>query len=314
MIDALISGNIVVDLIGKPIDRLPDRGRLALLDDFETHVGGNGPNTAMALSRLGGSVALLGRAGQDIYGRFLMESLNDWGGVDAAAVIREPDTRTGITIVASDSTGERSFIHFSGANAAFCRSDNNFERLPPARHYHYGSYFILPGLDGPPASEVLADANRRGMTTTLDPCWDLSGRWLELLRLCLPHVSWLMPSEDEARALTGEEQPAAMAEALLAAGARAVVLKLGEGGCLYADSQRRLSAPAHRVTVVDTTGAGDCFIAGFLYGQSQGWELPRTLGFANACGGRSVSAMGAVAGMAPSKEIEEWQERTPLRR
>src|SRR6184192_77876 len=97
----VVLGNFVVDIIGKPIDRLPERGRLLLIDTLETHVGGNGPNTAGALGKLGAPVAVLGRVGADLYGDFLVKRLEAWG-VDTAGVVRDADAATGVTLVAVD--------------------------------------------------------------------------------------------------------------------------------------------------------------------------------------------------------------------
>ena len=305
MPDIAVLGNFVVDIIGKPIDRLPERGRLQLIDTLETHPGGNGPNTSGALGKLGADVAVLGRVGDDLYGRFLTERLESWG-VRTETVVRDPQAVTGLTLVPVDTTGERSFIHHYGANADFSPEDVDWDRLPGARHFHLSAFFILPRFEGEASAGLLAEARRRGMTTSLDVCWDRTGRWMEALRPCLPHLDWVMPSEEEAQQLTGCTEAAEVCAALREAGAGAVVLKLGERGCFYAGPEGTLTAPAYDVPVRETTGAGDCFIAGFLYAQLQGWELPRALRFANACGARAVTAVGAVTGMATAAEIEEW--------
>src|SRR5438045_7932910 len=99
--EAVVIGNFVVDIIGKPIDRLPERGRLLLIDTLETHVGGNGPNTAAALAKLGAAAAVVGRVGDDLYGRFLLDRLGSWG-VCTDGVRRDPGTATGVTLVAVD--------------------------------------------------------------------------------------------------------------------------------------------------------------------------------------------------------------------
>jgi sugar/nucleoside kinase (ribokinase family) len=312
MVDVAVLGNFVVDIIGKPIDRLPERGRLLLIDTLETHVGGNGPNTAGALGKLGGSVAVLGRVGQDVYGRFLLEQLHRWN-VKTGKVIRDPETATGVTLVAVDGTGERSFIHHFGANARFGPEDLDWTLLEAARHLHWASFFVLPRMDGTPAAGVLAEARNRGLTTSLDVCWDRQGRWLDLLRPCLPHVDLLMPSEEEARQLTGRSDPAGMAAALHQEGCREVIIKLGERGCHYSSADFALRVPAYRVDVLETTGAGDCFAAGFLYARIHGWNLERSLRFANACGARSVSAVGAVTALAPATEVEAWASGEAIR-
>lgn len=305
MADVVVLGNFVVDIIGKPIDRLPEPGQLLLIDTLETHVGGNGPNTAGALAKLGGSVAVCGRVGEDLYGRFLVRELEAWG-VETAGVVRDPASVTGVTLVAVDESGERSFIHHFGANAAFGVGDLDWEFLERASHLHLASFFVLPALDGTPAAEILTEARRRGIGTSLDVCWDREGRWMERLAPCLPHVDYFLPSLGEAARLTGEQEPEAIAAALLDHGCRSVILTSGPIGCLYADRHGALEAGAYHVEVVDTTGAGDCFVAGFLYGLQQGWGIERCVKFGNACGARSVTHVGAVTGMAPAAEIERW--------
>lgn len=312
MAEIVVLGNFVVDIIGKPIDRLPERGRLSMIDTLETHVGGNGPNTSGALGRLGADVAVGGRVGDDLYGRFLTEQLEDWG-VDTRPVVRDAVAATGLTLVAVDGSGERSFIHHLGANADFSPADVDWNSLGTPQHVHLASYFILPQFGGGAAVEFLAAARSRGATTSLDVCWDRSGAWMEQLRPCLPHLDFLMPSEEEAQQLTGRTEPVEIVHALRDAGARTVVLKLGEQGCLFAGEEGLIRLSALSVAVRETTGAGDCFIAGFLFGRLRGWDLDRTLRFANACGARAVTAVGGVTGMARAAEIEEWARQVPVR-
>jgi sugar/nucleoside kinase (ribokinase family) len=318
MADVVVLGNFVVDIIAKPVDRLPERGRLLLIDTLETHSGGNGPNTAGALGKLGfgsadqgPSVMVAGRTGEDLYGRFLLERLEGWN-VDTRPVVRDQDCATGVTLVAVDSSGERSFIHHFGANARFGPGDLDWHLLSGARHLHLASFFILPGWEGA-AAPVLAEARRRGMSTSLDVCWDREGRWMLELASCLPHLDLMMPSEEEARELTGKTDPAAMAKVFLEAGCRAAVIKLGARGCYYAGEEGACLVPAYDVAVRETTGAGDCFIAGFLHARLRGWDLPRALRFANACGARSVSQVGAVTGMAAASEVEAWAQEQRIR-
>lgn len=303
--DIVVLGNFVVDIIGKPIDRLPERGRLLLIDTLETHVGGNGPNTAGALGKLGACVGVIGRVGQDLYGDFLLERLRGWN-VDTTLVDRDPQVATGVTLVPVDASGERSFIHHAGANADFGPEHVDWERIRGARHLHLASFFVLPSMDGEPASRVLKEARLRGMTTSVDVCWDREGRWMERLRPCLPHTDFLMPSEEEARELSARTDPGQMAAVFRELGCRAAVIKLGERGCYYAGEDGEMACPAYRVEVRETTGAGDCFIAGFLYARGRGWDTRHALHFANACGARSVGAVGAVTGIGPATDIEDW--------
>jgi sugar/nucleoside kinase (ribokinase family) len=311
MPDIAVLGNFVVDLIGKPIDALPERGRLTLIDTLETHPGGNGPNTAGALGKLGADVAVLGRVGDDLYGRFLLERLDGWG-VDTSRVGRDDAACTGVTIVPVDSSGERSFIHAYGANAVFSRRHVDWSALEGVSHLHFGSFFVLPAFDGSELAALFREAHQRGMTTSLDFCWDREGEWMRRLG-AFEHLDFCMPSEEEARHLTGAVEPDEMAQELVQAGARAAVIKLGERGCIYADRDIFLEIPAFEVEARDTTGAGDCFIAGFLYALQDGWDLDRGLRIANACGARSVQAVGAVTGTGPAAEIEAWAATARLR-
>ncbi|MFN3652999.1 MAG: carbohydrate kinase family protein [Armatimonadota bacterium] len=312
MPEIVVLGNFVVDIIGKPIDRLPGRGHLSLLDTLETHVGGNGPNTAGALARLGGAAAAAGAVGQDLYGRFLLEALEGWG-VDTRPVLRLPDVATGVTLVPVDTTGERSFIYYRGANARVDAESLDWSALNGVRHLHLCGFYVLPGLDGEPAARLLRAARERGLTTSVDVCWDQRGRWMETLAPCMPHVDLLMPSEEEAARLSDATDPAEMAARLRSLGPREVVVKLGERGCYYLGEEGPLALPALRVEVRETTGAGDCFIAGFLYARLRGWPVERALRFANACGARAVGHVGAVTGMAPAAEIESWAAGVPPR-
>jgi sugar/nucleoside kinase (ribokinase family) len=165
---------------------------------------------------------------------------------------------------------------------------------------------VLPRFDADAATAVLREAKRRGLSTSVDVCWDREGRWMELLRPCLPWVDTMMPSEEEAQQLTARMEPAEMAQVFLDAGARSAVIKLGEQGCHYADRETTIRVPAYDVEVRDTTGAGDCFIAGFIHARLAGKDPEAALRFGNACGARSVEAVGGVTGLAPAAEIEAW--------
>ena len=308
----LVVGNFVADLIARPLDRLPEPGKLLILDTLETHAGGNAPNTGGALGRLGAAVSVCGRVGQDAHGAFLLGRLEEWG-VDIGPVVRDPQATTGATLVSVDHVGERSFSHCFGANAAFTADDVHWDAVDDLTHVHVCGFFVLPALDGQSVAALLAAARGRGLSTSLDVCWDREGRWLENLGPALPFVDIFLPSENEAGAMTGETEPAAMAAHLRDRGCGAVVVKRGALGVEYYGPEGGLACPAFAVEAQDTTGAGDCCIAGYLYGRLRNWELERTLRFACACGARSVQAIGGVTGMAPAPEIEQWMADTPVR-
>ena len=152
---------------------------------------------------------------------------------------------------------------------------------------------VLDALDGEPCAALLAEARRRGLLTSVDTVWDATGRWDRILP-SLAHTDVFMASLAEATAITGEPDPAAAAAWLQRAGARHVVVKLGADGCYVTGAGH---VPPVAVTAVDSTGAGDAFAAGLLYGLLEGWPLERSARLANAAGALATTAVGASAGV-----------------
>lgn len=151
---------------------------------------------------------------------------------------------------------------------------------------------------------VLKSAQDRGLTTSLDTAWDLKGRWMRTLRPCLPYLDYFMPSEREVKMLLGHVNPARAARAFLKWGSRCVIIKLGpKGSYLLNQEGVELKIPALKTRVVDETGAGDSFCAGFIKGMSLQWGLRRCLQFANAAGACAVGALGATAGITGPRQV-----------
>src|SRR5205823_820860 len=163
---------------------LPFPGGLLLLDTLETHVGGNAPYCALALARLGMEVAVAGRVGEDLYGRFLIDALEN-AGVGHRAVGRDAERPTGLPSVAVRANGERSFLHHFGANYSFSGSAVPDAAFDGVATLHATSAFVLPSMDGEPLARLLRRARAWGIVTSLDVCWDRTGRWMETLGPCL---------------------------------------------------------------------------------------------------------------------------------
>jgi sugar/nucleoside kinase (ribokinase family) len=161
-------------------------------------------------------------------------------------------------------------------------------------------------------ARVLAWARQQGLITSFDTVWDATGRWLEILRPCLPHIDYFLPSIAEAREITGRSEPAAIAEFLLAEGVRVVGLKMGEEGCYVRTAEEEWRVPAYPVAAIDATGAGDAYVAGFLTGVVQGWDLQRTAQLANAAGACCVTSLGATTGMRSLAETMKIMETGKL--
>jgi sugar/nucleoside kinase (ribokinase family) len=302
---------MVADLVARPVTSFPRP--LTLVEGMSLHTGGCAVNTAVALAKLGLPAEVIGKVGQDALGDFLVREL-DRHGVGTAGVRRDARLGTSATMVLVSPEGERSFIHYLGANADLIPEDIDTEIVRRASILHVAGALVLPGLDGPPLARILENARSAGVVTFLDTVWDASGRWMELVGPSLPHVDFFVPSIAEARRLAGLDRPEEIARFLLDRGVGTVALKMAEAGCYVADRQgREIHAPAFRVEVVDSTGAGDAFAAGFMAGVLNGWPLERTAAFANAMGALGITAMGASAGLRTFDETVAFMESATLR-
>lgn len=303
-------GILVADLLGRPIDALPPRGRLGLVDEMKLHIGGCASNTGIDLARLGVQVAVLGKVGDDGLGEFIVRTL-EREGVDTSGVRRDPQASTSATMVLIGSDGERTFLHHLGGNARYTLDDVAWDIVGASRILHVAGALVMPALDGPPMAELLSKARSLGLITSLDTVWDATGSWMRTLGPCLPYADYFMPSLAEAVELTGRSSPQDAARALRDAGVKTVCLKMGEQGCYVLSQDAEFTQPVFKVTPVDGTGTGDAWDAGFLLGVLQGWDLERSARFANAVGAMCVTALGATAGVLSMEEVLKFMETTP---
>jgi len=304
-------GIIVADVLARPVDSLPPRGRLILVEEMKLHIGGCAANTAIGLVRIGIPAAVIGKVGADGFGDFAVNFLQRQG-VEVSGVVRDSSSLTSGTMVLVHGDGERSFLHYLGANAALEEKDLDFGLLSQARLVHVAGSLVLPRLDGEPTARLFARAKKAGLITSLDTVWDARGGWMEVLRPCLRHVDYFLPSLEEAKMLTGRSDPGEVAAALLDEGVGTVVLKMAERGCYVRSRESAFQVPAYRIQCVDATGAGDAFVAGFLTGLLKGWDLEASARFANAVGALACLAMGTTAGVRSLEETLAFQKSTPL--
>jgi len=305
-------GILVADVLARPVDEFPERGRLVLVDRMELHTGGCAGNTAIGLSRIGVSASVIGKVGRDGFGDFYL-AVMEREGVDASGIARDESANTSSTMVMVHGDGERSFIHYIGANGTLRAEGIDLDRASGAKILHVAGAFLMPALDGEPTARILREARRRGLTTSLDTAWDGSGRWMKSIEPCLAHLDYFLPSIEEARMIIGGGAPQEIAEAFLARGVGVVALKMGEDGCYAASRTERVHMPAFAVEAIDATGAGDAFAAGFLAGVVKGWSLRETARFANAVGALCTLAIGTTAGIRSMEATLEFMASTPLR-
>ena len=308
MVDVACVGILVADVVGKPIDGLPERGKLQLADTMELHSGGCAASTGVALSCIGISTAILGMVGQDGFGDFMVQAMEKHG-LDASGIVRSARANTSATMVMVHSDGERSFVHYLGANAEFSLADVKFDLIESARLVHVGGSNLMTSLDGEPTAELLRRARAAGVMTSLDTAWDSRGRWIALIAPCFEHLDYFVPSIEEARMITGKHRPEEVAAFLIDRGVKTVGLKMGGDGCYIRTRDAELRVPAFKVDAVDALGAGDSFAAGFLTGVIQGWDLEKTARFANAVGAMSVMSLGATTGIRSMAETLAFMEK-----
>lgn len=280
-------------------------GTNTLVDSIESYVGGNAATTSMALARLGSSVRLIGWTGDDAHGQFVRSQLKE-SGVDLRHVFSgEGPTAATIGLVRRD--GQRRFLHRPGVSREAFPSSFNLEDVwePDVHHLHLCSLYILEQLRIH-APALLRQAKEKGLTVSLDTNWDPLSRWLTDLEPCLPFVDYLLMNEDEMRMLTGTDEPESGAAFMREREVSTVVVKLGSRGSYFLTSHQAGFSPAFPVQVVDTTGAGDCFTAGFLDANLRGESLEDALRFGNAAGAWSVQKSGGIGSLRNRQEIAHW--------
>jgi sugar/nucleoside kinase (ribokinase family) len=260
-----------------------------------THGGGAAANTAAWVADLGGQASFIGRVGDDVWGRAAVEVLVSAG--VACHVSADPTLPTGTCIVVVDGHGERSMITDSGASSVISVSELPPDVFVAGDHLHVSGFSFLHDVAREAALSALRLAGENGMTRSVDPgamaVVDAIGA--DRFRGWVKGVDLLFPNGDEARLLSGLDDPVDAAEAL-AGDLGAVVVKLGEDGAAWTDGSTTVQADAENVPVLDTTGAGDAFAAGFL-GRWLKRESPEA---ALAAGARSAARCVTRVGGRPS--------------
>jgi len=289
--DLLVVGELNVDLILQG-DVAPAFGQAEkLVDDATLTMGSSSAIFACGAARLGLKVAFIGKVGDDEFGRFVLRSLAARQ-VDISYVVIDPAVKTGLSVILSRSD-DRAILTNLGSIAALRYEEINRSVLQHARHLHLGSYFLLEALK-PDLPALFGEARALSLSVSLDTNYDPAETWNSGLSEVLPYANIFLPNETELCAIAGQNDLAAALNAL-ARDDLIVAVKLGPRGAMAQHGNDRYAAEALPIPVVDTTGAGDSFDAGFIYGYLAGWDLSRALRFACVCGSLSTRAAGGTA-------------------
>lgn len=309
MFDVACVGILVADAIAKPVDAIPARGKLGLIDRIELYTGGCAVNAAIDMAKIGLNVSIIGKIGNDGFGKFISGVLREEN-VDISGLVTGERSSTSASVVLSDSGGERTFLHCLGANAEFNDTDINYGIIGNSKIVFIGGTMLMPSFDGEPCTRVLKKSKDMGKYTVLDTAWDSKGRWMNVLEPCMPYIDLFIPSYEEAVCLSGKEEPEKIADVFLSYGVKVAAIKLGKDGCYLkaANGEKHLIPTYTDVRPVDTTGAGDSFVAGFLTGLTKGWNLYECGKFANAVGTNCVMTVGASTGIKKLEEIKKFMD------
>ncbi len=296
-LDVIVAGLAVVDLIGRPVrlDRLPRRGGLQLLDSITLTTGGNVCNCAIDLRRLGFTVGAIARVGRDPLGEYVVSRLRAEG-VETRGVVSDSSDQTSATFVSVGPDGERTFLHTRGCLKNFRARDvvRNLSMVKRSRIFAFGYYGLLQESEEEMGGLFRTIRKKTDAKILLDTGGN-PGRHPRVLRSFLPHLDYFIPSYDEAVAITGARSPERITRNLQHAGARGVLgVKLGSDGCyILWNGTGRYIKPVSVRKVVDATGAGDAFVAGFIAGTLRGKDPFAAAEIGNAVAASCITAVGA---------------------
>ena len=293
-LDLLVLGEVNPDIVVRAADPRPVFGQVELwVDGIELVIGSSAVIFACAAARLGLRVAMAGVVGDDALGRFMLAAMAERG-IETSAVRIDPGVPTGASVILSGPT-DRAILTAPGTMPLLRASDVPPALAARARHLHVASFFLLdaarPDLPG-----LFTAARAAGATTSVDCNWDPGGEWDGGIRALLAETDVFLPNAAEATRIAGVDDIEAAARALVALGPRVVAVKLGAEGALAVTAEGDAARwPALVVDVVDTTGAGDSFDAGFLAGWLAGRPLAACLALGVACGSLSARGVGGTA-------------------
>ena len=262
---AIAMGVHVLDVLVRPIEALPE-GQGQLVEQIRITPAGSAGGCAITLAKLGAEVRSAGAVGSDEAGDMLLSLLRRQG-VDTSLLLRRDDVQTSASVLPIRPTGERPAWHVIGANGSYKADDAPWEEIPTATHLHVGGPEFMGGED---AARILAHAREHGVITSADVLAGGDPGLLEWIAPALPHLDYLLPNDEQVLAFTGAEELEPGCRALIERGVGCVAATRGAEGALVVDAETAEAVPAFEVDVVDTTGCGDSFSAGFLRGLALG--------------------------------------------
>jgi sugar/nucleoside kinase (ribokinase family) len=285
------------------VESIPQSSDGQLVETIRLSPAGTAGGTAVVLSRLGAEVLSFGAVGTDPIGDSLLALLAREG-VDISGLVRKPDHQTSSSVIPVRPNGDRPAWHCIGANGAFTLDDLDLAALEGITHLHLGGPEFL---GGEAAGRLLVHARSIGATTSLDILAPGDPDLLAWIADALPHTDYLLPNDEQVLGFTGATDLAEGARALVAAGAGCVAVTQGAKGALVVSADAVVEVPAYPIPaddLVDTTGCGDAFSAGFLRGLSLGRDTIEAARLGCATAGQVAQGLGTDAGSYSLESVE----------
>ena len=263
---AIAMGVHVLDVLVRPVESIPEGQGGQLVDEIRITAAGSAGGAALVLARLGADVRSAGAIGTDPAGDMLLVLL-ERDGVDTGLLLRRDDVQTSTSVLPIRPNGERPAFHVVGANGTYGPDDAPWDELAAADNLHLGGPEFM---GGEAAAKILAHARANGATTSADILAPGDPGLLEWLGDALPELDYLLPNDEQVLGFTGADELEAGCRALVERGVGCVAATCGADGVLIVDEDGAEKVPAFDIEVVDTTGCGDAFSAGFLRGLALG--------------------------------------------
>jgi sugar/nucleoside kinase (ribokinase family) len=261
---AIAMGVHVLDVLVRPVEEIPEGQGGQLVEQIKVTPAGSAGGTAVVLAKLGAEVRSAGAIGTDAAGDMLLQLLEGHG-IDTSLLVRRDDVQTSASVLPIRPNGDRPAFHVVGANATYGPDDAPWDAIAEADFLHLGGPEFM---GGEAAAKILSRASEGGAVTSADILAPGEQGLLDWIAPALPELDYLLPNEEQVLGFTGESDLAAGCRALVERGVGCVAATRGAEGVLIVDADGEEAVPAFEVDVVDTTGCGDAFSAGFLRGLS----------------------------------------------
>ncbi|MEL6268954.1 MAG: sugar kinase [Chloroflexota bacterium] len=308
----------ILDVLGRHVERIPEGQGIDLIEEIRLTVAGTAAGSAVDLAKLGADVTSIGAIGHDDAGNFIVDTMNRYG-INTDYLVRKDGVQTSATMLPIRPNGERPAMHVLGTNAEFSIEDIDRDVIKAADYVHFGGTYLLPKMDGAPTAEILQFAQEHGAVTSLDMLAVPGDDMIGTLAPSLPHLDFLIPGIEEAAMIAGipEENIDELIDYYLDKGVKHLIFTMGGDGSIIASREldTPIRIPAFNVPVVDSTGCGDAYCAGFIVGLTHGWDLEKCGLFASAASGLVITGLGSDAGIVNFDEtlkMMETHERHPI--